>query len=90
MGTGPFLSVKRTSEAAVLTDRSIFSLAILSELVLRPDHLDRTVNMKTRRKSPRRRKKLSISKLARLSLVDLHKVWTKIYIVPRTLTRYVE
>jgi hypothetical protein len=46
--------------------------------------------MKTRRKSLRRRKRLAISKLARLSLVDLHKVWTNIYTVPRTLTRYVE
>ena len=80
-----------TRTLLALTDRSTFPLASLPRLANRSRiSLDRTVNMKTRRKSPRRRKKLSISKLARFSLVDLHKVWTKIYTVPRTLTRYVE
>jgi hypothetical protein len=38
MGTGLFLGVKRTSEVAILTDRSNFLLAVLCELVLRPKH----------------------------------------------------
>jgi hypothetical protein len=38
MGTGPILGVKRTSKATLLTDRSNFPLAILSELVLGPEN----------------------------------------------------